>query len=507
MASKFQAFALFHLLGFAGAACLSSGDQTTINSLFSSGGAGTVVQLCAGTTISVTATITFTANNQELSTSGYPTDDARAIIQPTSGSNVSMLLRGYGFDGLRVKNIQFDGLRPSLGLVEDGGATIELGQASNGIEISNIMSQNSRAWSCLHLIQGGADTPCTNVTISNNKIGPCGNEGHNSAGVPQWADGISFACRDSLIENNYIEGSTDGGIVLFGAPGTTVQGNTIISSTTDSGFGAINMVDYLYDGSYANVVVTNNTIIGQKMFNTGIAIGAFAWSFNDDVFLQGPATVTNNLISGNIPFAIGVNGWTGGLTVTGNDVSGVNSPSSNYSDANLCVTATRDLWKQSSHLAYYPTGLTGTRNLQSGFVVADGNSTNFICTTPSLPTSICYGLNELAAVPNTVLANLHNSIITQYQGDNNIVTYNTSTGDYVAVWSSGHTSTVCESDASACSCNFQGDGNWVTYVSGAPQFATHTENAGKLLTFLNKSPWIQITNSAGALVWDTTDTS
>lgn len=75
------------------------------------------------------------------------------------------------------------------------------------------------------------------------------------------------------------------------------------------------MVDYLYDGSYANVVVTNNTITGQKLFNVGIAIGAFAWSFNDDAFLQGPATVTNNVFSGNIPFAIGVNGWTGGLTV------------------------------------------------------------------------------------------------------------------------------------------------------------------------------------------------
>lgn len=118
MASKLRTLAIFPLLGFAAAACVSSGDQTTINNLFSSGGAGAVVQICAGTTISVTGTTTFTANNQELSTSGYPTDDTRAIIQPASGSNVSMLLSGYGFDGLRVKNIQFDGLRPSLGLVE-----------------------------------------------------------------------------------------------------------------------------------------------------------------------------------------------------------------------------------------------------------------------------------------------------------------------------------------------------------------------------------------------------
>jgi hypothetical protein len=95
-----------------------------------------------------------------------------------------------------------------------------------------------------------------------------------------------------------------------------VRGNTIISSATDSGFGAINMVDFLYDGSYANVLVTNNTITGQKLFNAGIAVGAYAWSFNDDTFLTGPATITDNTFTGNIPFAIAVNSWTNGLTVS-----------------------------------------------------------------------------------------------------------------------------------------------------------------------------------------------
>lgn len=102
---------------------------------------------------------------------------------------------------------------------------------------------------------------------------------------------------------------------MFGAPGTTVRSNTIISSTTDSGFGAINMVDYLYGGSYDGVLVTGNTITGEKLFNAGIAIGAYAWSFNDDAPLSGPATITDNTFSGNIPFAIAINGWTGGLTV------------------------------------------------------------------------------------------------------------------------------------------------------------------------------------------------
>lgn len=163
------------------------------------------------------------------------------------------------------------------------------------------------------------------------------------------------------------------------------------------------------------------------------------------------------------------------------------------------------MWSQSAHLAYYPGGLDGTSDLQSGFVAADANSTNFICTTPPLPSSVSYGLNELNVGINTVLANLHNNILTQYQGDSNIVTYNTTGGNYNAVWSSGHTSSVCGTSSTACSCDFQGDGNFVTYADGVAEFVSGTENEGYLLTFINESPWIQITNSAGAVVWDTTD--
>lgn len=39
------------------------------------------------------------------------------------------------------------------------------------------------------------------------------------------------------------------------------------------------MVDYLYGGSYANILVTGNTVTGQKQFGAGIAVGVNAWSF------------------------------------------------------------------------------------------------------------------------------------------------------------------------------------------------------------------------------------
>lgn len=118
MAFKESSILLLASLSFVSGACIPSGDQTAINNLFSSGGEGIIVQLCASATITVSGPITFTASNQEISTEGYPTGDTRAIIQPASGTNTTTMITGYGYDYLRILNIQLDGLRPTLGLVE-----------------------------------------------------------------------------------------------------------------------------------------------------------------------------------------------------------------------------------------------------------------------------------------------------------------------------------------------------------------------------------------------------
>lgn len=64
---------------------------------------------------------------------------------------------------------------------------------------------------------------CTNATITNNDIGPCGHDAPYGA----WADGISISCKNSLVENNDIIDPTDGGIVVFGSPGSRVRNNRI----------------------------------------------------------------------------------------------------------------------------------------------------------------------------------------------------------------------------------------------------------------------------------------
>jgi hypothetical protein len=112
--------AVFLARHYASAACISSGDQSTINNALSSGGAGTIVQLCAGVTIEITGTISFTAENQEISTAGYPTGSTRALIQIATGNSVSTLISGAGLSGIRILNIQVDGNRPNAGYINGG---------------------------------------------------------------------------------------------------------------------------------------------------------------------------------------------------------------------------------------------------------------------------------------------------------------------------------------------------------------------------------------------------
>jgi acyl-homoserine lactone acylase PvdQ len=102
------------------ASCVSSGDQNTINSAFSAGGQGHIVQLCAGVTITITGTIQFTANGQEISTQGYPTGSTRATIQIATGNKISTLISGAGYSGIRILNLQVDGNRPNAGYVHNG---------------------------------------------------------------------------------------------------------------------------------------------------------------------------------------------------------------------------------------------------------------------------------------------------------------------------------------------------------------------------------------------------
>jgi parallel beta-helix repeat protein len=152
--------------------------------------------------------------------------------------------------------------------------------------IEYVHSYDTRSWSCLHVSEGGL--LCNNVVVQNNDIGPCGSDRFF-----QWADGISVSCRSAVVRNNEVTDATDGGIVLFGSPGTLVEDNTIrvihvrytsvyhfsgdlspvLSAGQSTSLGGINMVDFLpWNGDYTGTVVQSNTIMGG--FATGLSASA-----------------------------------------------------------------------------------------------------------------------------------------------------------------------------------------------------------------------------------------
>lgn len=95
-----------------------------------------------------------------------------------------------------------------------------MGGSNSDQVIEYVRSYNPRSWSCLHIAEGSFS--CQNVLIQNNDIGPCGVDTFQ-----EWADGISLSCRNSVVRYNNITGATDGGIVVFGSPGSQIYNNTI----------------------------------------------------------------------------------------------------------------------------------------------------------------------------------------------------------------------------------------------------------------------------------------
>lgn len=116
-----RALAVLGLVTLGASDCISTGDDTTINNALKAGGDGAVVQICPNTTITIKNSIVFTADNQELSTWNYPTDDSRAIILLEQTSpNVTALIEGGARNGARLLNIQIDGDREHNGIVNVG---------------------------------------------------------------------------------------------------------------------------------------------------------------------------------------------------------------------------------------------------------------------------------------------------------------------------------------------------------------------------------------------------
>ncbi|MDH3457247.1 MAG: right-handed parallel beta-helix repeat-containing protein [Gemmatimonadota bacterium] len=292
--------------------CIASGTQDAINQALTQ--AGSVAVLCQNAVFPLTAPVVFTRDSQQIYTEGFPTDDRRAVLAIASASVVTavdMADRSH----VVLRNVVVDGSRPTFGY-QGGEALIRAGGSVAGQAVRNVKAFEPRSWSILHLFEGG-NPNCSDAVVENNEFGPAG----QSDGT--WADGISLACSNSVVRNNVIVDATDGGIVIFAAPGSVIE-NNVIRAETRVLLGGINMVDWpVYGGDYTNTRVRNNVIdAAGAVIRIGIGMGWRVWvcfdpNSPDDPTIFG-GVVTNNTLEGDhmqYGFAVdGVRDW----TVTGN---------------------------------------------------------------------------------------------------------------------------------------------------------------------------------------------
>jgi hypothetical protein len=294
--------------------CLGSGDQNTINARLN--GTGAVANLCPGALFELTGPVVISADMQEIYTQGLPGDETRATLRIVSpGITSAVIMRDY--DAAVLSNVIVDGNRTDLG-PGSGEALIYAGGASKGQIIRGNRIMDPRSWSALQLIQGHSESqPCENALVENNQIGPAG-----TSDDLQWADGISLTCKNSIVTGNVITDATDGGIVIFGAPGSVIEGN-VIRAETRTLLGGINMVDYdPYDGNYTATVVRDNIIDASgAVIRIGLGMGQRVWGClppDSTEFTLTGGTVTGNVLRGEhmqYGFAVdGVRDW----TATGN---------------------------------------------------------------------------------------------------------------------------------------------------------------------------------------------
>jgi hypothetical protein len=289
-------------------ACLNSGDETTINAALA-GPTGTAV-LCRGAVFDLHAPVVFTRDGQQLYTEGFPIDSTRATLRVDAPLLATALVFA-GHSGVRVSHVIVDGNRPALGRIAGGDGLIEAGGDAFGQSIEYVRAFEPRGWTCLHVAEGPGRT-CAGAMIQHNDVGPSG----QSDGA--WADGISLACRASVVFDNTVTDATDGGIVVFGAPGSIVAGNTVRALTRPL-LGGITMVDYgPFGGDYNGTRVESNVIDGAgPEIRIGLPMGTPTWTCLPNAPRLSGALVSKNLLEGEMGYGYAVDG-VANWTVTGN---------------------------------------------------------------------------------------------------------------------------------------------------------------------------------------------
>ena len=299
--------------------CLRFADSHTINQAFIDGGPGKQVFLCPSKTYRLREPIIFTAAEQEIATQGYPTGSERAtlvvagdfatLIQGDCRRCAKVKIRSLVIDGSRKALGRISNHRESTGLVVIGG--------NGGQSIQHCHLRDPRGYTAIH-VREGDNLDCSHALIENNEIGPVGEEyipnvdGPDPESAPSGrplADGISIACKDSIVRDNTFYDNTDAAIVVYCSPGTLIHANSITARTM-SAMAGILMVDATpFDGDYKLTTVKGNIIdAANRIIRVGIGIGAAVLSDDTETMLTGGRVLANGLRGKYMGFGIAATG-------------------------------------------------------------------------------------------------------------------------------------------------------------------------------------------------------
>ena len=279
--------------------CLPSGTEAEVNQALSK--KAPVVVLCPSSVFLIGSPIILSKPGQRLTTLQDNSHDWQPAKIVVNGDDQATAIYSRS-SAIELDHLYIDGMRRKKGRLQKGGALIEIGGSNvDSLHVHDIHAMDPRGWSIIHLFEG--DKSCSGAVVEDNILGPAGSPNG------EWADGISVACKNSIVRRNLVEDASDGGIVVFGAPGTVVENNTILTKHNIL-LGGINLVDFApFDGNYEGTIVQNNRVIGVGGFiKIGIAVGPSVWGADNTSFIHG-VTVRGNTVSGSsVGYAIAIDG-------------------------------------------------------------------------------------------------------------------------------------------------------------------------------------------------------
>lgn len=223
--------------------------------------------------------------------------------------------------GSKLKSVWVDGQRNNLGFSFES-INIQM-RGGSGSAVTNCRIGNPAGGTNLKAFGTGEGFPCSSATMSNNLIDAYTSSHLNSL----WADGITNACDNAMIENNEIVDASDVAIVVFGAPPATqtsiVQNNRILNVGNSSygGLGFDGWKDRGVTVDFTGAVIQNNTIwSGPSVhYDIGLAVGTRPWFGNSTDIGTGAKMINNTSGASkiNVNTGIAVSGMLN-ATVTGN---------------------------------------------------------------------------------------------------------------------------------------------------------------------------------------------